>query len=234
MGLNLSINGTAKIFKIYNLSRMEIEGIDFSAYDIEVKEDVIELMEILNEFIETGEADAYDYHQEIHGVEPENCKFKLTNSTTKEIVLDEITLKNIKPQELIKDIENANVGDLFFIKNFEGEALWDFDSDIEVENIDPQKLEIGYIECLEGLDQYDIFREGIYDLLCDTVSTDYIRYEGEKFELLDFVFHPIHIFAQLYIVKEDPLGETKVLQKVQYGGIRLAGTDLDVSDLENN
>ena len=234
MGLNLSIKGTAKIFKIYNISRIDIEGVDIRSYDLEVKEDVVELFNIVNDFVETGEADVYEGHSEIHGVDAEDCRFVLTNGEKKEFVLDNVTLKNIKPQELLKDIKNANIGDIFFIKSFEGEALWDFDSDIDTQSVDPQKLEVGYVECLEDMDQYDVFKEGIYDLLCDTVTTDYLKYDSEKFELLDFVFHPIHIFGQLYIVKEDPLGETKVLQKVEFGGIRLAGTDLDVSDLENN
>ena len=234
MSLNLSIRGDAKLVKIYNVSRLDIEGIDLDSYDLEVKEDINELFEIVNDFVETGEADVYEGHLEIHGVDPESCKFKLFDTKEKEFVLEEATLKNIKIDDLLKDIQNANVGDIFFIKSFEGEALWDFDSDIETDEIDPKNFEIGYIDCLDGHDQYDVFKEGIYDLLCDTVSTDYIRYNGEKFELLDFVFHPVQIFAQLYVVKEDPLGETKVLQKVEFGGKRLAGTDLDVDDIENN
>jgi len=173
-------------------------------------------------------------HSEIHGINPETCKFKLTNSEEKDLFLDNITLKNIKIENLLRNIQEAEIGDIFFIKTFEGEALWDFDSDIETNSVEPQSLEVGYIDCSIEHDQYDLFREGLYDLLCDTVSTDYIRYSGEKFELLDFVFHPAHIFVQLYVVREDPIAETKFLQKVEFDGIRLAGTDLDVSDIENN
>jgi len=234
MSLNLTIKGDAKIVKIYNVTRLDIEGLDLNSYDLEVKEDVKELFEIVNDFVETGEADVYDMHSEIHGLDPESCRFKLYDTTQKEFVLDEAVLKNITPQELLKDVQNAQIGEIFYIKSFEGEALWDFDSDIEEKDIDPSNFEIGYIDCSYDMDQYDVFKEGVYDLICDTVNTDYIRYKKEKFELVDFVFHPNHIFGQLYIVKEDPIAQTKVLQKVEFGGVRLAGTDLDISDIENN
>ncbi len=172
-------------------------------------------------------------HTEIQGVEPETCKLKITNSKEIEISLDEVTLKNRKLDERLEDILDAKVGEIFFVKTFQGEALWDFDSYVDEENIEANLLELGYLDC-SFMDKYEIMREDIYDLLCDTVTTDYIRYRGEGFELLDFVFHPQHTFSQLYIVKEDPILEAKILQKVESGGRRLAGTDIDVDDLENN
>lgn len=233
MGFHLSIRGEAKIVKIYNVTRLNIEGIDISTYNLEDREEIIEFFEIVNDFVESGEADVYEMHTEIHGVEPETCKLKITNTKEIEISLDEITLKNRKLDENLQNMLNANVGEIFFVKTFQGEALWDFDSDIDEENIEANLLELGYLDC-SFMDKYEIMREDIYDLLCDTVTTDYIRYRGEGFELLDFVFHPIHIFSELYIVKEDPILETKILQKVESGGRRLAGTDIDVDDLENN
>ncbi len=47
MSLSLSITGDAKIVKIYNVTRLDMEEIDLSSYDLEVKEDVKELLEII-------------------------------------------------------------------------------------------------------------------------------------------------------------------------------------------
>ena len=45
MGLNLSITGRAKMVKLYNLSRLEMESLDISRLDLEQKEDIEEFFE---------------------------------------------------------------------------------------------------------------------------------------------------------------------------------------------
>lgn len=222
----LSIRGEANIIKFYNISRLEIENFDISSYDLESKEDLRELNEIVNDFIESGEADEYDIHKEIHGVDPETCELKITNGEEKILSLDDITLKNVDLEKILSDIANAGIGEVFVVRVSKGDALWDFESGIE-EDIDPTFLEIGYFDCLaDNLDQYDVFRDEIYSLLCDMVSTDYLKYKGEKFELRDFVFHPAKVSSKMYIVTQDPDSGLKLLQKVEFGGEKNFDADL--------
>ncbi|WP_200762419.1 hypothetical protein [Nitrosophilus alvini] len=217
MSLNLSIAGRAKLVKFYNLSRLEIEGLDISQLDLEQKEDIEEFFEKVLEFTETGEAEAYEPPLEVHGCDTEICTIKLKNTEEYVLSADEITLKNIHIDEILKDIQHAKEGDIYFVKCFEGDALWDFDSDYEGE-VDPSKFKIGYIDCTIDIDQYEALSAGYYDILCDIIYTDYIEYDNSMFELVDFVFHPMKIYAQLYIVKKDPVTGLNILEKVDFGG----------------
>ncbi len=225
----VSIKGAAKVIRIYNVSRMEIEGLDVSEYDLTSAEDVKELFEIVNDFIETGEVEAFEPPIEINGVDPDECTIEIDK---KRYTSDEVTLHNENILELLRSVQEAEVGDLFFIKSFEGEGLWDFESDLTT--LEPQKLGIGYVDCSVMFDQYDILREGYLDVICDTLLPEHLFYDGAMFTLSDFVFHPAQVYGQLYVVKEDALGEVKLLQKVDFGGRLLAGTDFIVDDFEAN
>lgn len=114
----LSIRGEANIIKFYNISRLEIENFDISSYDLESKEDLRELNEIVNDFIESGEADEYDIHKEIHGVDPETCELKITNGEEKILSLDDITLKNVDLEKILSDIANAGIGEALRCRGF--------------------------------------------------------------------------------------------------------------------
>jgi hypothetical protein len=51
-------------------------------------------------------------------------------------------------------------------------------------------------------------------------------------EVAEFIFDPVQIFAQLYRVVETD--GVKVLERIDYGGRVLAGTDFIVDDFEAN
>ena len=154
---------------------------------------------------------------EVHGCDSERCTIKITNSQQKVFSVEEVELKNIHIDEILKDIQRAESGEIYFVKCFEGDALWDFDSDFEGEP-DPAKLKIGYIDCTIDIDQYEALSSGYYDMLCDMIYTDYIEYENSRFELVDFVFHPMKIYAQLYVVRKDAVTGSNILEKVDLGG----------------
>ena len=223
----MTIKGKTQIIKIYDVSVMELEGFNIEQFDLDSQEDVKELFEIVNDFVETGEADAIKPPLEIKGVDPDEVTIDIGG---KKFLSDELTLKNVDILELLKPIQDAPEGTLFYIRSLEGDGLWDFESE---ESIDPSKLKIGYLDCSLFFDQYDVLREGYLDLICDTLLPERLEYPA-KVEISDFVFHPVQIYGQLYVVKKDPIEEIKLLQKVDFGGRMLAGTDFIVDDFDLN
>ncbi len=228
MGI-ISIKGAAKVVKFYNVTRMEIEGLDIEDYDLESKEDVKELFERVTEFVETGEVESFEPGIELQGVDPDDCTIKIGD---KRIYPDEITLRNESIENLLSEIQECEDGEVYYIQSMEGDGLWDIDA--ENEQIDLSKLSIGYVDCSVYFDQYDLLREGYLDIICDTIMPTDIKEEGNTFEVEDFVFHPVQNYAQLYKVETDPISGVKILQKVDFGGRFLAGTDFIVDDFEEN
>ncbi len=225
----ISIKGAAKVVRLYNVTRMEVEGLDVEDYDLESKEDVRELFERVTEFVETGEVEAFEPPLELQGVDPEECTIKVAEKT---IYPDEITLKNQSIVDLLQEIQESEEGEVYYIQSLEGDGLWDIDA--EEENIDPSTLSIGYVDCSVLFDQYDILREGYLDVICDTILPPTIKAGDIAMEVEDFVFHPVQVYAQLYEVKSDPVTGVKILQKVDFGGRFLAGADFLVDDFEEN
>ena len=226
---NISIKGAAKVVKFYNISRLEIEGLDIDAVDLESQEDVREFFELVNDFIESGEADAYEPPIEIHGVDPEESVIRVDE---KKLYSDEVILKNETLLSLVTSLQEAKEGEIFYVRSLEGEGVWEFESEGEIE--EPHKLELGYVDCTVLFDQYDVMREGYLDTICDTIMPEHIAYKDQRIELSEFVLHPMQIFAQLYVVKKDPIEGVNLLQKVDFGGRMLAGTDFIVDDFEEN
>jgi len=225
----VNIKGAAKVAKLYNVSRMEMEGIDFSEFDLESQEDVRELFELVNDFVETGEADAIEEPLEIHGVDPDECSIKIGE---KIYYPDEITLKNSAIEELLAPIQEAEEGDIYYVRSMEGDGQWLIE--IDTEEIDPQKLSLEYVDCSIYFDQYDVLREGYLELICDTILPERLQYGESQVEVAEFIFDPVQVYGQLYKVVYDPAGEVKVLQKIDYGGRMLAGTDFIVDDFDAN
>ncbi len=228
MGI-ISVKGAAKVVRLYNVTIMQIEGLDVEDYDLESREDVRELFERVTEFVETGEVEAFEPPIELQGVDPEECTIKVGEKT---LYPDEITLKNQNIIDLLPQIQESEDGEIYYIQSLEGDGLWDIDA--EDENIDPSKLTIGYVDCSVLFDQYDILREGYLDVICDTILPPTIEAGDIVTEVEDFVFHPVQVYAQLYEVKTDPITGVKILQKVDFGGRFLAGADFLVDDFEEN
>ncbi len=224
---SVAIRGAAKVAKIYNLTRLEIEGIDFSEFDLQNKEDVQELFERVSELVESGEADVFEPPLQIRGVDPDECTIQIEQKT---LYPDEITLRNAKITEILEDLQNAEPGDVYYILSMDGDGEWIIESDLD--HIDPKELSLDYLDCSLYFDQYDILREGYLDLICDTILPERISYKEARFELSEFNFEPMHIFGQLYEVQE--VDGLKVLQKVDFGGRMLSGTDYIVDDFEEN
>ena len=224
MALQVTIKGKAKIFRLFDLQRvMNENGIDIGEFDLAQNEDIQRLYSYASEYIETGEVGAYDdLLFDLHGIDPEICEIELKNGGERTVSIDEITLQNQPVTNLLKKLERFEDGRIFFTTLTTGDAVWDFDSEIEDEKIDPMKFSLGYYDCLEEMDQYDAISTTLYDDLCDTLSTDQIRYGRRGFELRDFVLHQQRLYGQLLVVRLMRDSRVKVLERVDLGGMEYA------------
>lgn len=235
MSLSVTINGRARIIKFYDLSRLEVEGFDLGAFDLAQREDINRIFELAQEFIESGEAEVYDKPAfEFHGLDPDECTIRVANGEELELIPDEVTLTTVSPRAILSKIERFEPGTLFFAHQLIGDATWEFDSNVEAEKIDPEKFELKIFDCFGDIDQHEGMSSGVYDILCDTILTDDMRYASKRFELLSFVFHKMQIRGQLYIVRLSRDSRIKVLEKVDIGGAVVADQEWqETLDLES-
>ncbi len=224
----ISIKGAAKVIKIYNVGRMDIEGLDISEIDLESKEDVRELFELVNDFVDTGEVDAFEPPIEIEGVDADECVIEVNQ---KRYYSDEIQLKNSSIMDLLAPIQESEEGELFYIRSYEGDGVWDFEVDTEASS---ENIAVEYVDCSLLFDQYDILREGYLDLICDTLLPRSLSIDGVEAEVSEFIFHPQQVYGQLYIAKKDPVADIMILQKVDFGGRSLVDADFNLDDFEEN
>jgi hypothetical protein len=220
MDLRLTIQGKAKIIEFYDVSKMG--AFDSSSYDLSQRGDVSLLFEQIGELIGSAEADQFESPLfTFHGVVPEGCEITLNNNREHSVTLDDVTLENHSAQKYFKLIECLPDRTPVFIKVSVGDALWDFDAEGEDKRIDPSKLCLGYLDCSK-ISQYDAMGSGLYEILCDTVVTDGIHYEGNAFELMSFVEHDMQVFGSLFIVRESKEAGVKTLYRVDVGGKEMA------------
>jgi len=222
MALSVSINGEARVFRLFDLADLFHEmDVDVSQIDLSQQDEIDRLYAMATEFVETGEVGAYDdmmFH--LHGFDPETSEIFIQDMQELQVSPDEITLANQPVGEIVKEIEGLDVGKVVLATLTTGDAQWDFDSDAVVEDIDPSALSLGYFDCSEVADQYDMLGNALLDYLCDTFSTDEISYDGEKLELQDFVLHPEQVYGQLFVVSQTDTG-VKVLEKLDPSDVPL-------------
>ena len=224
---DISIKGNAKIVKIYNLS--ELEELDIESFDLNTKEEIEEVYELISDLTETGEADAETSTITINGLDADDA---LITVDEEELTVDDIFLKNENINHIIADLEHANEGDIFFIKSLEGEGDWFFKSEKDIKK--PNELSLEYVDCSVMFDEFDVLREGYLDFICDSVIPETISYKGVRIELDAFYLDPVQSYGELYIVKRDLDSNIKVLEKIPNSQRVLAGTDFIVDDFEEN
>ncbi len=216
MALTVNIDAKARIFRLFDLAQVLGESeLDLSEMDLSQTDDIRRVYETVTEFVETGEVGAYDdmlFH--MHGLDPETCEITLSDTTEKSVSPDEITLENQPVGALVRGLENLEPGKVLLATLTEGDARWDFDSDMEVESANPSDLVLGYYDCSAEEDQYDVMGNALFEYLCDTFSTDQIKYAGNSLELQDFVFHPQQVLGQLFVVTQSLDSDVTLLERI--------------------
>ncbi|BBG66009.1 hypothetical protein NNO_1306 [Hydrogenimonas sp.] len=215
MEFKLHIEAEGRKIGFYKLNRLEIEGIEIDA-DTDFDElNMRELFENINAFIESGELDALGSSSVMTAMDPESAKIVLDADGLEEVEvsLDDITLDNIDVDKRLELLEKSKIGDIFFVRTEVGEAYWDLSGECEA-SFALQNVKLGYLDCTESHDQYDLLRESYYDFLCDLVVPEEAYYKDEKLELDEHVLRTQQVYGELYIVRQELPGREKIFQSV--------------------
>ncbi len=215
MAFKLHIEAEGRKIGFYKLNRLEIEGLEIDADTDFDEENIKELFENINAYIESGELDELESAQTITTFDPESATITLDADGIEDVdvSLDDITLENVNSDKKLEILEKSRIGDIFFVRSEVGEAYWDFSGEGEP-SFEIQNIRLGYLDCTESHSQYDILRESYYDYLCDLVLPEEAYYNDEKLELDEHVLRTQHVFGDLYIVRQELPGREKIFQKV--------------------
>ncbi len=219
MSIKVSLSGNSKVVKFYNLTRLKLlEGLDVDIYDLNEERDIEEFFERAEEFAQSGEAEELEDVIEVRGLNPEEINEAiLTNPNGNEIDIDidDFVLENLSLENYIKQVKNANIGDIIYLRSEDGDGTWDMVAEYdESEEIDPTNIKIAYFNCASYMDTYELLRESFYEPLCDTLAVDKLSFENIDFELEEFIFEPIKIYGELYVVKEDLQTGDKIIERI--------------------
>ncbi len=227
MAFRLHIEGEGKKIGFYRLNRLEMEGLEIDPDADFDEESIKELFDTVNGYIESGELDLLDSSMKLTAIDPETVRMVLDvdGLEEREISLDDITLRNIDVDRKLTLLESAKVGDIFFVRTETGEAYWDFNGESEGA-FSPHNIKLGYLDCSESHDQYDILRESCYDFLCDLVLPEEADYNDEKLELEEHILRTGQVYGELYVVREELPGHRKIFQRILLEEkVRLDGFD---------
>ena len=217
MTITIHLEGSSEKIGIYNLNRLELEGIDNGNYDLEDREDLERYLEDVDALVESGELDELESAEVVRVLDPEDLREILLGDGSGEeeaLETDAITLQNIPADRFLRLIEEAEPGEILYLRNERGEGFWDFSAEVEREEVDSSRISMGYIECSLEFDTYDLLRETYYDRLCDTFLPTELRYGETPFNRDRLLFNPSFISGTLYKVVRDPETGTKVLERL--------------------
>ena len=232
MALSIQISAESKVVKIYNLTRLKMEDFDINIDDLNEESDLDEFFDKADELIESGEADTISSPLVIKGIEPDEITFSLLthpNGEDTSFDTDDFELYNCSLENYVKEIKEAKVGDIIFIRSEIGKAEWRFLADSgDEEKIELKDIKMGYYNCNVEMDTYQVLSESYYYYLCDTLNPEYFYYKDNKFQIDEFDFDPFYIYGQLYVIKEDLQTGEKIIEYLPHEGRALLD---DMDDL---
>ncbi|BDY13948.1 hypothetical protein [Hydrogenimonas cancrithermarum] len=225
MAFKLHIEAEGRKIGFYKLNRLEFEGLEIDADTDFDKENITELFENINAYIESGELEELDSAQTFTTFHPDTATITLDadNLEEVEVSLDDMTLQNINVDTKLELLEKAKIGDVIFIRTEVGEAYWDISGEGEA-SFTLENVKFGYLDCSQSHNQYDVIREGYYDFLCDLVVPENAWYNDEKLEIDEHVLRTQQVYGELYIVRQELPGRTKEFERVDLGGPMLLDT----------
>jgi len=219
MAFKLHIEAEGRKIGFYRLNRLEMEGLEIDPDAEFDRENVLELFETINGYVESGELDLLGESTTLTAFDPETASLTLDadNEAEVELSLDDVTLDNLNVDKKLELLEKAHIGDIIFVRTEVGEAYWDFSGEGEAA-FDADKIRLGYLDCTEGHDTYEVLRESYYEFLCDLVLPEEARYGDEKLELDEHVLRTTQVWGELYVVRENLPDRRKEFERVDLGG----------------
>ncbi len=227
MSSTITLQGSAKNLKFYNLNELD-NYIKIDDYNLSSEENLKEIYSIAKEIVEEGEADAIEANIELNILDIDDSRVELNEN---EESIEDITFKNSSVNNLLKEVQNASVDDIFCLYTLEGEGTWDIE--IDKDDVKINELEIDYVDCSVYFDQFDLLREDFLGIICDTVLPETLKTKDNTVcELKDFYLDPTQSYYELY--KVILIDDVKVLEKIEGSRRVLAGTDFILDDFEEN
>ncbi len=225
MAFKLHIEAEGRKIGFYKLNRLEIEGIEIDQ-DMEFdRENIQALFENINAVIESGELDELDEAQTITTFNPETARITLDadNLESVEIAIDDLTLENINVDKKLELLEKAKIGDIIFVRTEVGDAYWDISGEGEA-TFKLENVKLGYLDCSQSHDQYDVIRKSYYDFLCDLAVPADAHYNDAKLDIDEHVLRTRQVWGDLYIVRDNIPDHRKEFERVDIGGPMLLDT----------
>ena len=188
------IKGDTNILKVYDLSDL----IDINEYDVNNLKEIEAFKESVAGFIDSGEAEALSFENELAGVVPEESEIQINGKT---FTFEDVFYKNRDINGLI--LEQLNEGDVIAVLNLAGEGYFEYEQNPDIKN-----LQIGYSAC----DVFDI-KENAFSGMCDLMLPYDVNVKDEKLEVTATNFYPKDtVKADIYIIKSEE--ERKYFQKI--------------------
>ncbi len=230
MAFRIHIEAEGRKIGFHILNRLEMEGVEIDADTDFDQENIRELFETINDYIESGELDELGCSQTVTAFDPETATITLDadNLEEVEVSLDDLSLESVDPDRRLELLKKTKIGDVIFVRTEVGEAYWDLSGEGEAD-FSLRQVSLGYLDCTDSLDTYDVLKESHYEFLCDLVLPEEARYKGEKLELDEHVLRTRQVYGALYIVRQELPGREKVLVRVTLEEkMRLDGPDESV------
>jgi len=208
------IEGVISQVSISNVG--ELEEFDYNVDDLNESADIESFMQEIDAYAQSGELNATTDIKSYRVMNSEDVEYCAQSDEGKEveISLDDFKLKNQTLQPIKELLENARVGDIIYLRKEQGRGSYELSLELEDSS---GEMSLGYFDCSESLDGYDLLRESYYDVVCDTILPASITAGDSKAVVENFLFEPQLIYGELYRVVTTENGE-KSLDRVALPG----------------
>ena len=208
------IEGVISQVSISNVG--ELEEFDYNVDDLNESADIESFMQEIDAYAQSGELNATTDIKSYRVMNSEDVEYCAKSDEGKEveISLDDFKLKNQTLQPIKELLENARVGDIIYLRKEQGRGSYELSLELEDSS---GEMSLGYFDCSESLDGYDLLRESYYDVVCDTILPESITAGDSKAVVENFLFEPQLIYGELYRVITTENGE-KSLDRVALPG----------------
>jgi len=224
--MQVILEGDVSILSISNIGNLE--EFDFNIDDINEEADLNEIYEQIDSYYESSELDLATDNLKYKVINPEDINYlAIKDENEKEINLDDAILEHKSIDSISKFLDNANVGDLIYLRKEQGRASVEY----SLEEID--RLTFEYFDCLGELEQSDLLAQSYYDIICDSIDLDNIKSNNEQAQIDRFDFEPDLIYGEFYKVLYDEENNQKRLEKIDVPGYYFLDSSVNSDELLN-
>jgi len=216
MNVTLYLEGEVSIVSLSNVG--EVDELDINIDDLNEESDIKDVMEQLDALYESSELDITTDIKKFTVMNPEDISYmgiKYEDEEEQDVSLDAFNLKNESFSPVKELLENANIGDLIYLRKTVGKSNWEFN--IQVKDKD-EMLNFSYFDCSCIFDQYDLLLENYYSILCDAILPESLSTGESKAVVENHDIEPQIVYVELYKVAKNIQSGEKILERVDIPG----------------